>query len=141
MQWRVSNCLYKGCGFLASSALLYTFMYSSSVRLLPLTEDLLELTGYGPCRSLTSTHYNSRSSGEHLGATHCFSSSSASVPFLCLHASLPPCLFASVPLHLVPLCHLRLVPLCHHSSCASVLSFILCLCSIILLVPPCLIII
>ena len=22
MQWRVSNCLYKGCGFLASSALI-----------------------------------------------------------------------------------------------------------------------
>src|SRR6266702_1293508 len=49
----------------------------------------------------------------------------------------PPSSFASVPLHLVPPCHLRLVPLCHHSSCASVPSFVLCLCAIIRLVPLC----
>src|SRR6266702_2255198 len=90
-------------------------MYSYSVHPLLLTEDLLEFTGYGPCGSLTSARYNSRSSGEHLGATIivCLSA------FLCLHASLPPCLFclcassprasvpssscASVPLHHLPL--------------------------------------
>src|SRR6266702_2722855 len=115
-------------------------MYSYSVHPLLLTEDLLEFTGYGPCGSLTSARYNSRSSGEHLGATIivCLSA------FLCLRASLPPCLFclcassprasvpssscASVPSFVLCLCAIiRLVPLCHHSSCASVPSFVLCL--------------
>src|SRR6266702_1721885 len=90
-------------------------MYSSSVHPLLLTQDLLEFTGYGPCGSLTSARYNSRSSGEHLGATIivCLSA------FLCLRASLPPCLFclcASSPCASVP-----------SPSCASVPSFVLCL--------------